>query len=136
MGRFAPNKSGVHFLSSGRVAGRLVRAAGLRAGDLVVDVCAGTGALTGPLARIRAPALAVAGAPWPIGRAGVGGGAGRALWAGRRRGFAARGRRAADLLGWWLPGGRAHGVLVASGIDPPAPVRAINVTGWRRLATT
>ena len=254
MGRSAPNKSGVHFLSSGRVVGRLVRAAGLRAGDLVMDFGAGTGALTGPLAGTGARVLAVerdaafvrrlerrfadrpsvrvvhgdvrsvplprrsysvvasipfavstvllrrllgpargggpggfrgadlivewglaarvaAGVPrdaeaaWWSARydldlrsrvaagcfspapavdaahlsirpAGLDGAAERALWAVLRAGFAAPGRPAADLLGSWLPRRRAHRVMVASGIDPPAPVRTIDATGWRRLATT
>jgi 23S rRNA (adenine-N6)-dimethyltransferase len=271
MGRSAPNKSGVHFLSSERVVGRLVRAAALRPGDLVLDFGAGTGALTGPLAATGARVLAVErdaafvrrlerrfadrpsvrvvhgdvrsvplprrsyavvasipfavstvllrrlltparaslaprggredgglarggrgdggirgadlivewglaarvaadrprdveaawwGARYDIGisgrvpagcfspapavdaahlsirPAGLDGTAERALWAVLRAGFAAPGRPAVEVLGSWLPRRRAHRVLVASGIDPPAPAKAISVTGWRQLATT
>jgi 23S rRNA (adenine-N6)-dimethyltransferase len=43
--------SGQHFLRSSKLAAELVRAAGIERGDLVLDVGAGTGVLTAPLAR-------------------------------------------------------------------------------------
>lgn len=59
-GRGLPrNRSGVHFLSSRRVAASLVRSAGVGLGDLVVDVGAGQGAVTAPLAATGATVLAV-----------------------------------------------------------------------------
>jgi 23S rRNA (adenine-N6)-dimethyltransferase len=48
-----------HFLRSKKLAAELVRAAGIQAGDLVVDIGAGTGVLTGALALAGARALAV-----------------------------------------------------------------------------
>ena len=43
----------------GRAAARLVAAAGIRPGDLVVDAGAGTGALTAPLVAAGARVVAV-----------------------------------------------------------------------------
>ena len=53
--------AGRHFLRSSALAAELVRAAGIASGDLVLDLGAGTGALTAPLvcagARVRAVEL-------------------------------------------------------------------------------
>lgn len=56
--RRAPNRPGAHYLPAG-LAAELVRSAGVRAGELAVDLGAGWGALTGPLARRGARVLAV-----------------------------------------------------------------------------
>lgn len=53
-----PNPPGAHFLA-GREAAELVRRAGVRAGDLVVDLGAGYGAVTAPLLAAGARVLAV-----------------------------------------------------------------------------
>lgn len=50
---------GQHFLRSSRLAAALVREAGVRTGDLVVDVGAGAGALTRPLERAGAHVIAL-----------------------------------------------------------------------------
>lgn len=50
---------GVHFLTDRAVADTLVSAAGLGAGDLVLDLGAGSGAVTAPLAATGARVLAV-----------------------------------------------------------------------------
>jgi 23S rRNA (adenine-N6)-dimethyltransferase len=50
---------GRHFLRSSKHAAELVRAAGIRRGDLVLDVGAGRGMLTGALARAGARVVAV-----------------------------------------------------------------------------
>jgi 23S rRNA (adenine-N6)-dimethyltransferase len=50
---------GQHFLRSSALAADIVRAAGVRPGELVVDVGAGTGVLTSALARARAEVVAV-----------------------------------------------------------------------------
>ena len=50
---------GQHFLRSSALAADLVRAAGVRPGELVVDVGAGTGVLTSALARVGADVIAV-----------------------------------------------------------------------------
>jgi 23S rRNA (adenine-N6)-dimethyltransferase len=50
---------GQHFLRSSRLAETLVREAGVMPGDLVVDLGAGRGALTGPLARTGTRVVAV-----------------------------------------------------------------------------
>lgn len=54
-----PNPSGVHFLSCRHVADRLVATCKPRPGELVLDLGAGYGALTAPLARTGATVLAV-----------------------------------------------------------------------------
>ncbi len=50
---------GVHFLSCPAVIDQLVRASGVGAGDLVVDLGAGPGTITAPLARTGSRVLAV-----------------------------------------------------------------------------
>jgi protein-L-isoaspartate O-methyltransferase len=57
--RMPPSPSGMHFLSCPSVAVELVRSSGVGAGDLVVDVGAGAGAITAPLAATGARVLAV-----------------------------------------------------------------------------
>ncbi|MFL6074297.1 MAG: rRNA adenine N-6-methyltransferase family protein [Mycobacteriales bacterium] len=56
--RWPPNPPGAHFLA-GREAAELVRRAGVRPGDLVVDLGAGYGAVTAPLLVAGARVLAV-----------------------------------------------------------------------------
>ena len=57
--RPAASSSGVHLLSSGRVITGLVTTAALDAGDLVLDIGAGPGTITAPLARTGSRVLAV-----------------------------------------------------------------------------
>jgi len=57
--RRAPNPSGVHFLTSSRVAAELVRSSGAGPGRLVVELGAGPGALTAVLAATGARVIAV-----------------------------------------------------------------------------
>lgn len=57
--RSAPNHAGAHFLRDRGVAAELVRRAGIRPGDLVLDLGAGSGAITAPLAAAGARVLAV-----------------------------------------------------------------------------
>ncbi|HEY8372922.1 MAG TPA: rRNA adenine N(6)-methyltransferase family protein [Pseudonocardiaceae bacterium] len=55
----AANAPGIHILRAHEVALGLVRSAGPGPGDLVLDVGAGTGAITAPLARTGARVLAI-----------------------------------------------------------------------------
>lgn len=55
----SPNPAGAHFLTDRRLIAQLVRASGVGAGDLVFDLGAGYGALTGPLARSGARVIAI-----------------------------------------------------------------------------
>jgi 23S rRNA (adenine-N6)-dimethyltransferase len=57
--RSAPNHAGAHFLRDRRVAAELVRHAGVHPGDLVLDLGAGAGAITAPLAAAGARVVAV-----------------------------------------------------------------------------
>jgi 23S rRNA (adenine-N6)-dimethyltransferase len=54
-----PRARGQHFLRSSALAAGIVRAAGIRPGELVVDLGAGTGMLTSALARAGARVVAV-----------------------------------------------------------------------------
>ena len=55
----AQNPAGAHFLTDRALIARLVRASGVGQGDLVFDLGAGYGALTGPLARTGARVIAI-----------------------------------------------------------------------------
>lgn len=57
--RPSPNPAGAHFLTDQRLIAQLVRASGAGAGDLVFDLGAGYGALTGPLVRAGARVIAI-----------------------------------------------------------------------------
>jgi 23S rRNA (adenine-N6)-dimethyltransferase len=54
-----PNPRGEHYLTDRRVIGEFVRSSGVGPGDLVFDLGAGFGALTGPLAATGARVIAV-----------------------------------------------------------------------------
>ncbi len=55
----APNHAGIHLLRDPAVSARMVRSSGAGPGDLVVELGAGLGALTGPLAATGARVIAV-----------------------------------------------------------------------------
>jgi 23S rRNA (adenine-N6)-dimethyltransferase len=57
--RSAPNHAGAHFLRDRSVAAELVRRSGVRRGDLVLDLGAGSGAITAPLLAAGARVVAV-----------------------------------------------------------------------------
>ena len=57
--RSSPEHAGAHFLRDRSVAAELVRHAGIRPGDLVLDFGAGGGAITAPLAATGARVLAI-----------------------------------------------------------------------------
>lgn len=57
--RSAPNHAGAHFLRDRGVAAELIRHAGAGPGDLVLDLGAGDGAITAPLAAAGARVVAV-----------------------------------------------------------------------------
>jgi 23S rRNA (adenine-N6)-dimethyltransferase len=57
--RLAPNPAGAHFLRDRRLITRLARASGARAGGLVFDLGAGSGAITAGLAATGARVVAV-----------------------------------------------------------------------------
>jgi len=57
--RSAPNRAGAHFLRDRGVAAELVRRAGVGPGDLVLDLGAGDGAITVPLAAAGARVIAI-----------------------------------------------------------------------------
>lgn len=57
--RSAPNHAGAHFLRDHSVAAELVRRSGVRPGDLVLDLGAGSGAITAPLLAAGARVVAV-----------------------------------------------------------------------------
>ncbi len=54
-----PNPRGEHYLTDRQVIEQLVRSSGVGPGDLVFDLGAGFGALTGPLAATGAKVIAV-----------------------------------------------------------------------------
>jgi 23S rRNA (adenine-N6)-dimethyltransferase len=58
-GQPPPNPRGGHYLTDRRVIGEFVRASGVGQGDLVFDLGAGFGALTGPLAATGARVIAI-----------------------------------------------------------------------------
>ncbi|TDD68339.1 methyltransferase domain-containing protein [Jiangella aurantiaca] len=55
----APNHAGIHLLRDPSVSARMVRSSGAGPGDLVVELGAGLGALTAPLAETGARVIAV-----------------------------------------------------------------------------
>jgi 23S rRNA (adenine-N6)-dimethyltransferase len=55
----APNPAGAHYLTDRGLIARLVRSSGAGAGDLVLDLGAGYGALTAPLAGTGARVIAI-----------------------------------------------------------------------------
>jgi 23S rRNA (adenine-N6)-dimethyltransferase len=57
--RPSPNPAGAHFLTDRALIAQLVRASGAGAGDLVFDLGAGYGALTGPLVMAGARVIAI-----------------------------------------------------------------------------
>jgi len=57
--RRSPNPAGAHFLTDRRLIDELIRASGTGAGDLVFDLGAGYGALTGSIARAGARVIAI-----------------------------------------------------------------------------
>jgi 23S rRNA (adenine-N6)-dimethyltransferase len=57
--RSAPNHAGAHFLRDRGVAAELVRRSGVGPGDLVLDLGAGDGAITAPLAAAGARVVAI-----------------------------------------------------------------------------
>jgi 23S rRNA (adenine-N6)-dimethyltransferase len=67
-GRARRAELGQHFLAGGWLAAELVEQAGVGAGDLVVEIGAGTGVLTEALARRARRVVAVEVDPWLAGR--------------------------------------------------------------------
>jgi 23S rRNA (adenine-N6)-dimethyltransferase len=133
--RPAPGAAGRHFLRSSRLAGDLVRRASVAAGELVVDVGAGSGALTEPLASTGAEVLAVERDP--------------ALVAQLRRRFASCGNVRvveADALCWQWPERpfsvvanlpfAGSGAILARLLHEPgrAPLRVLAIVQWELAA--
>jgi 16S rRNA A1518/A1519 N6-dimethyltransferase RsmA/KsgA/DIM1 with predicted DNA glycosylase/AP lyase activity len=77
---------GQHFLSGGWLAAELVEQAGVSAGDLVVEIGAGTGVLTEALARRAGRVVAVECDPgWPSGPGCGSAATGTSVWSRRTR---------------------------------------------------
>jgi 23S rRNA (adenine-N6)-dimethyltransferase len=131
--RPAQGAPGQHFLRSSRLAATLVREAGIRPGDLVVEVGAGAGALTRPLVETGARVIALELDPDLAGRLA--------------RSEAARGVEVVetDVLVWqWpdrefavvanLPFARSSAILTHLLSDPRSPLRRADLIVQWELA--
>jgi hypothetical protein len=119
--RLRTTSAGVHLLSCPRAVDRLVRAAGLDAGDLVIDFGAGTGAITAPLAGTGSRVLAVERDAAFV-RSLLG-----AVY--RRPGAPAR-----HVLGDLVAHRLAHRVLRAHDTTPATPAGEVHVGRWTAVA--